>query len=327
MVLNMNRLSVIVCAYTEKRWEDLLSAVSSLRAQIRPADEIILAIDHNPALYEQVKAQFPEIVVVENSQKRGLSGARNSGIAAAHGDMIAFMDEDAVADPNWLSLLEQGFSEPGVLGVGGAIVPLWISGRPAWFPDEFNWVVGCTYRGMPEVTSAVRNLIGCNMAFRTTVFQKAGDFRSEIGRVGTFPAGCEETELCIRARQFEPEGHFLYEPLAQVHHRVPAVRVTFKYFTSRCYAEGLSKALVSQLVGAQHGLSNERTYTFKTLPRGFFRGFADALFRRQGSGLGRAGAISLGLAITTVGYIAGRLMLMRNKNKLIATPNLSLDQA
>ena len=323
----MNRLSVIVCAYTEKRWEDLLSAVASLRAQSRPADEIILAIDHNEALFERVKTQFPELIVVENSQQRGLSGARNSGIAAAHGDMIAFMDEDAMAEPNWLALLEQGFSEPGVLGVGGAILPLWLSGQPAWFPEEFNWVVGCTYRGMPEVTSPVRNLIGCNMAFRTTVFQKAGDFRSEIGRVGTFPSGCEETELCIRARQFEPEGRFLYEPRAQVLHRVPAARVTLRYFTDRCYAEGLSKALVSQLVGAQDGLSNERTYTFSTLPRGFFRGLGDALFHRQGSGLGRAGAILLGLIVTTIGYVAGRLMLLRNKNKPIATPNLSLDQA
>lgn len=322
----MNQFSVIVCAYTEKRWDDLLSAVASLRAQTRPVDEIILAIDHNPALFERAKAQFPELSVVENTEIRGLSGARNSGIAVAHGDFIAFMDEDAVADPNWLALLEQGFSSQNVLGVGGAILPWWLTGQPAWFPEEFNWVVGCTYRGMPEVTSPVRNLIGCNMAFRSEIFQKAGGFRSDIGRVGTFPAGCEETELCIRTRQVEPEGLFLYEPRARVLHRVPAVRTKFKYFSERCYAEGLSKALVSQLVGAQDGLSNERTYTFSTLPRGFFRGLGDALLHFEFSGLGRAAAILSGLGITTVGYLIGRLMLLQNKNKQIATPNLSLDQ-
>jgi len=322
----MNQFSVIVCAYTEKRWDDLLSAVASLHAQTRPVDEIILAIDHNPALFERAKAQFPELSVVENTEMRGLSGARNSGIAVAHGDFIAFMDEDAVADPNWLALLEQGFSSQNVLGVGGAILPWWLTGQPAWFPEEFNWVVGCTYRGMPEVTSPVRNLIGCNMAFRSEIFQKAGGFRSDIGRVGTFPAGCEETELCIRTRQVEPEGYFLYEPRARVLHRVPAVRTKYKYFSERCYAEGLSKALVSQLVGSQDGLSNERTYTFSTLPRGFFRGLGDALLHFQFSGLGRAAAILSGLGITTVGYLIGRLMLLQNKNKQIATPNLSLDQ-
>ncbi len=322
----MNQFSVIICAYTEKRWDDLLSAVASLRAQTRPVDEIILAIDHNPALFERAKAQFPQLSVVENTEKRGLSGARNSGIAVAHGDFIAFMDEDAVADPNWLALLEQGFSSPSVLGVGGAILPWWLTGQPAWFPEEFNWVVGCTYRGMPEVTSPVRNLIGCNMAFRSEIFQKAGGFRSDIGRVGTFPAGCEETELCIRTRQVEPEGYFLYEPRASVLHRVPAVRTKYKYFTERCYAEGLSKALVSQLVGAQNGLSNERTYTFSTLPKGFFRGLGDAFLHFQFSGLGRTAAILSGLGITTIGYIIGRLMLLQNKNNQIATPNLSVDQ-
>ena len=323
----MNRFSIIVCAYTEKRWEDLLSAVDSLRLQTRPADEIILAIDHNPALFERAKTRFPELIVVENVEKRGLSGARNSGIAAAHGDVIAFMDEDAAADPNWLALLEQGFSDQDVMGVGGAIIPWWIAKQPVWFPEEFNWVVGCTYRGMPEVTSPVRNLIGCNMAFQSELFRNAGGFRSDIGRVGTFPAGCEETELCIRARQVNTEGRFVYEPRAQVRHRVPAARTNLKYFAQRCYAEGLSKALVSQLVGTQSGLSNERTYTFSTLPKGVLRGLGDALFRGQVSGFGRAGAILLGLGFTTTGYIAGRLMLLLDKNKPIATPNLTLDQA
>ena len=322
-----NRFSVIVCAYTEKRWDDLLSAVDSLRAQTHPASEIILAIDHNPVLFERAQAQFPDLTVVENSEKRGLSGARNSGIAVAHGDVIAFMDEDAVADPNWLELLAAGFSDPQVLGVGGAIIPWWIAKQPAWLPEEFNWVVGCTYRGMPEEASPVRNLIGCNMAFRSDVFSQTGGFRSEIGRVGTFPAGCEETELCIRTRQILPEGHFLYEPRAQVHHRVPASRTNLRYFTDRCYAEGLSKALVSRLVGAQDGLSSEKSYTFRTLPRGVLRGLKDAFLRGKWSGLSRAGAIIVGLAFTTSGYLTGRLMLLRDKNKPIASPKLSLDQA
>jgi len=320
-------ISVIVCAYTEKRWEDQLSAVASLKAQTLQPDEIILSIDHNPALFERTRIAFPDLVVVENTEQRGLSGARNSAIAVATGQVIAFMDEDAIAEPEWLANLATGFSTNNILGVGGAILPRWVAPQPDWFPEEFNWVVGCTYLGMPETTSAVRNLIGCNMAFRKEVFDQAGGFRSEIGRVGTYPAGCEETELCIRSKQVNPNGVFIYEPAARVHHRVPDVRTKFAYFTSRCYAEGLSKALVSQLVGSQAGLSSERSYTFRTLPLGFFKGLGNAIFRRQFAGIKRAAAIFIGLAYTTAGYINGRAMLLKNRNKAIATPNLSMDQA
>lgn len=323
----ISQISVIVCAYTELRWDDLLNAVDSLHAQTHPASEIILVIDHNPALYERAQAQFPDLTVVTNTEKRGLSGARNSGIAVARGDLIAFMDEDAVADAEWLEHLNAGFLDPKTIGVGGAIIPWWIVKQPAWFPEEFNWVVGCTYRGMPESTSPVRNLIGCNMAFRSEVFSQAGGFRSEIGRVGTFPAGCEETELCIRASQILPNHLFLFEPQAQVRHRVPAARTSMGYFTDRCYAEGLSKALVSRLVGAQNGLSSERSYTFNALPRGVLRGLKDAFVHGRWHGLGRAGAIIIGLGFTTAGYIVGRLMLLRNKNRPVSVQNLSLDQA
>jgi len=199
-------ISVIVCAYTEKRWDDLSQAVHSLRTQTLPPDEIILAIDHNPALYERAKSRFPEVIVVENGQTRGLSGASNSGIAVASHNIIAFMDEDAVAAPDWLATIQAGFSHPNSLGVGGAIIPWWLNEKPTWFPEEFNWVVGCSYKGMPETAKPVRNLIGCNMAFRKEVFDRIGGFRSEVGRIGTYPAGCEETELCIRARHNFPEG-------------------------------------------------------------------------------------------------------------------------
>ncbi len=323
----LNQFSVIICAYTEKRWEDLNEAVASLRVQTMPPKEIILAIDHNPALFKRAVIQFPDLTVVENSQVRGLSGARNSGIGATHGNVIAFMDEDAVASPEWIELLDEGFSSPGVMGVGGAILPWWMTDQPGWFPEEFYWVIGCTYRGMPESTSPVRNLIGCNMAFRTEIFHKAGGFRSEIGRIGTYPTGCEETELCIRARQIHTDGVFVYEPRAFVRHRVPESRTTWKYFTNRCYAEGLSKALVSRMVGAQDGLASERTYTFKTLPRGVFRAITNALFRQKWTDLGKAAAIVVGLLFTTAGYLVGRIKFIRQKTSLNPVNNYSLDQA
>jgi glycosyltransferase involved in cell wall biosynthesis len=300
-----NKISVIICAYTEDRWPDLVEAVESVLAQTLSPEEIILVIDHNPTLFERVQSRFPAVIAVQNSEAPGLSGARNSGIAAARGEVLAFLDDDAVAAPDWLEKLAATYHQPGVIAVGGSIEPSWRADRPGWFPDEFNWVVGCTYRGMPRSTTPVRNLIGANMSFRRRVFEDIGGFRNAMGRIGSFPAGCEETELCIRAHQHWPQKLIVYNPEARALHRIPFGRARPRYFVSRCYAEGTSKALVSRLVGAGDGLSSERTYTFKTLPRGISRGVGDALLRGDPTGLMRAAAIFAGLACTSMGYIMG----------------------
>lgn len=299
------KFSVVICAYTEERWDALVEAVQSVQKQSLPPQEIIVVIDHNSSLFERANTFINGVRVIENHQERGLSGARNSGIAVAHGNCIAFIDEDALADINWLSQLSQGFQNPNVMGVGGAIFPLWPESRPGWFPQEFDWVVGCTYRGMPDKTHLVRNLIGCNMAFRRRVFIEVGGFRHGIGRIGTLPVGCEETELCIRVSQHSPLAEFLHQPAARVYHRVSPNRATWKYFTSRCYAEGLSKALISRLVGAGDGLSSERSYTLRTLPQAVIHGIAESILRSNPAGISTSAAIISGLAVTAFGYLRG----------------------
>lgn len=314
--------SIIICAYTEERWDELNAAVESVRRQTVLPLEIILVIDHNPALFARVNETFaagstsgqpvaPAIQVVENRQARGLSGARNTGIAVARGDILAFMDEDAVAEPDWLEWLLSGYAEPRVLGVGGVILPWWLEGQPGWFPEEFNWVVGCTYRGMPETRAPLRNLIGANMSFRREVFERVGGFVNGMGRIGTLPVGCEETELCIRAAQQTPRGIFLYEPRAVVHHRVPPARARWQYFFRRCYSEGISKALVTRLVGSRQGLSNERAYTFRTLPQGVLRSIQQAFSEHNPGLLGRGAFIAAGLMVTTLGYLRGALSMRK----------------
>lgn len=311
---NTVSVSVVVCAYTLDRWDDLAAAVTSLQRQSRPGAEIVVVIDHNPNLFERVVATWPGIVARENEQARGLSGARNTAVGTASGDIIAFLDDDATAEPDWLARVLAVYADDSagsVLGVGGAILPAWEAGRPAWFPEEFDWVVGCTYKGMPRARARQRNLIGANMSFRRKLFVAAGDFQTDMGRIGTRPLGCEETELCIRGSQVLPGTYYVYEPQARVHHHVPASRGRWRYFASRCYSEGLSKAQVSDRVGAGQGLASERQYTTRTLPAGVLAGLRDAFTGRgpggRLGGLGRAAAIVAGLSITTAGYLRGRM--------------------
>ncbi|GAC1361944.1 MAG: hypothetical protein NVS2B12_04520 [Ktedonobacteraceae bacterium] len=297
--------SVVICAYTQERWQVLMSAIESVKQQTLQPKEIIIVIDHSPELLQQVLESLKDVTVIENVRSRGLSGARNCGIEAATGEFIAFLDDDAVAAPDWLFLLQQQLSSSDVLGVGGAIEPSWEHGKPAWFPEEFYWVVGCTYRGLPEDIQPVRNLIGANMCLRREIFVAVGEFSSAIGRVGTRPVGCEETELCIRAHKYWPERVFLYQAAARVSHFVPRRRSSWHYFCSRCYAEGLSKAVVAKLAGASAGLSSERSYTLKTLPLAVLRGIRDGFLHLDISGFLRAGAVIAGLFITATGYLIG----------------------
>ncbi|MEV7008063.1 glycosyltransferase family 2 protein [Streptosporangium sp. NPDC051022] len=312
------KTSVVICVYTEERWEDIRAAVESVERQRREPHEIILVVDYNPDLHLRLKREYPRAIVVENTQEKGLSGGKNTGAATASGDIVAYLDDDAIAEPGWLEALEEGFQDPAVVGVGGLTRPLWATGhRPGWFPHEFDWTVGCTYRGMPTDRAPIRNVMGGNAAFRRELVGQVGGFHTGIGRSvqgrKPRPLGCEETEFCIRLSQRIPGAVMLFEPDAVIGHKVPAVRSRFAYFRSRCYAEGLSKALVTQSVGAGDGLSSERAHALKALPLGALRGVGEAL-RGDPSGLGRAGAIVVGLAWTTWGYVVGSLRLKAAKS-------------
>ncbi|WP_246460300.1 glycosyltransferase [Streptomyces himalayensis] len=308
-------VSVVICVYTEDRWEDILAAVASVRAQSLPALETLLVVDHNQTLLERLTKEYKEtegVRVLANAGPRGLSAGRNTGIAASSGEIIAFLDDDAVAERDWLRHFAAAYEDPQVMAVGGRTMPVWASGRrPVWFPEEFDWVVGCTYKGLPPGRARVRNVLGGNASFRRTAFDAAGGFATGIGRDGDKrPLGCEETELCIRLSRARPDAILLIDDRAVIHHRVPAGREQFRYFRTRTYAEGLSKALVARSVGAGKGLESERRYTTRVLPAGVARGLRDALLARPG-GAGRAGAIVAGVAAAAGGYVLGSVRARR----------------
>jgi len=301
-------ISVVISAFADERWTRTIGAIESARAQTLPPREVIVSIDHNPPLLERFReyaAELPNVKVVSNSRARGVSGARNSGAAFANGAIVAFLDDDAEAAADWLACLAYGYADDGVLGVGGAIEPLWLGGRPDWFPDEFLWVVGCSYRGLPLRPGPTRNLIGANMSFRRDVFEQVGGFRDDFGRVGHHPpVGCEDTALCIRARRLWPRGRFVYEPRARVRHSVPISRAQWRYFLQRCFGEGASKAKLAHLFGLGDSLSQERTYVTRTLPSGLLGALCDAVIRGELAALGRGGAIVAGLASAAAGFAA-----------------------
>jgi glycosyltransferase involved in cell wall biosynthesis len=288
--------SVVICAYTMDRWDDLNAAVDSARRQTRPAREIIVVVDNNDVLLERAKREIDGAVVAPNTNVRGLCGGRMTGAELASAPVIAFLDDDAIADECWLEELLAGYENDRVLGVGGRIEPLWRVPRPWWFPLEFDWVVGCTYQGMRIHNGQIDRMIGANMSVRADVLHGSGGFPfPHLGRDG---GRADDTEFCIRAARLYG-GVWMYRPRASVKHVVTAERATWKYFLRRCRMEGDSKAVLTDLAGSKDGLRSERRYVLI---------LAQSILRYICTGkLGWVMAICVGLAITTITYGRARL--------------------
>jgi glycosyltransferase involved in cell wall biosynthesis len=296
-------VSVVIAAYSSERWNYLQDAVASVLAQTPAALEVVVVVDHNPDLLVQARRALPAALVIPNTGARGASGARNTGVAVCHGDVLAFLDDDARASAGWLAALLRHFADPGVVGVGGRVDPLWATSRPGWFPPEFDWAVGASYRGMPAEAGPVRNVWSNNMAIRRTVFDAAGGFREDFGKVGT-RSRPEDTDLCLRAAAAGNRGTWIYEPAGVAGHWVPAERAGLRYFLHRCFREGLGKAGLAALDGAAESTSTERHYVRHVLARGIARGVLDAV-RGDGAGALRSAAIAAGFGLATVGFAVG----------------------
>jgi glycosyltransferase involved in cell wall biosynthesis len=295
-------ISVIITAFTFDRLGSIEEILDSLHRQTVAPAETLLVIDYAPELEEECRRRWPDVRVIPNTGERGSCGGRNTGVAESSGEIVAFLDDDAVPGHEWIEQLGADFADSRVLGVAGGVDPRWLEGRPSWFPPEFDWVVGCMHSGMPKQREPVRNAIAANMAIRRQEMIEVGGLRKEFSRIEKNAAGGEETDLCIRLTERWPEGTILFDPGPAVEHFVPPERGEVSYFVTRCFAEGRSKAALAKLVGTQSGLSSERSYVRRTLPLGVLRNLGSAL-KGDLSGISRAAMIIAGLATTTAGYV------------------------
>lgn len=322
----IDSVSVVIPSHDDRRFGYLIETVDSARRQSLPPAEIVVVVDHNDTLYHRAKRELAGVTVLRNVYGRGVSGNRNTGAEYTTTPLIAFLDDDVLAAPDWLARLVQPLDDPDVVGTGGAIRPIWAS-EPGWVPPEFLWAYGGSYEGMPTRTTPVRNVWSASMVVRREAFEAVGGFRTDFGKVGD-RSRPEDTELCIRMAR-AAGGHWLYVPDAVIGHHVPDTPHRVGYFLIRCYHEGAGKVAMARLPQAAGGadpggiLGAERHYLTRVLPRAVWRGVADTATGRDRRGVARSGAVLAGLTAAALGgageLIRGRPTL-RRRPAVVAAP-------
>lgn len=233
-----------------ERYPHIQDAATSVLNQSHNDVELVLISDGNDELYEAMQEDYEgqENVKTEcNDENRGLSFSRNHGVEIATGDVIAFLDDDAVADEDWVSTLVDAYERHDALAVGGKMTPIWVDGEPNYLPEEFYWLVGVTHRGFPEEECEVRNTFGSNISFRRDVLEELGGFDEDLGRKGDAQVQGEETELS--ARMYDEYGERVwYIPEAKVGHKVFDYRTDRKWLLERAFWQGYSKRVMDEIV-------------------------------------------------------------------------------
>lgn len=253
-------LSVIITSYTTERLNNLCELLDRLAAQTYRRLEIVFVGERTPELCDRVRAHadetsIPRVRVLLNEGPYGANWARNMGIRQAEGELLAFVDDDALPFPDWAEELVKTYADPTIVGVTGPILPLWEDEAMSWFPEQLDWVVGCTmWSGITE-QRPVRSVNGTNSSFRRQALAIAGPYATALGPHRADRAEwrefAEETELSLRVRQ-KTGKEIVHNPRVRVYHRVPRSKFTPGWMAQRSFQVGRTRRMIRTLHDKNH---------------------------------------------------------------------------
>lgn len=229
------RITIILCTYN--RWESLKKALSSAAALTLPqsVEWEILVVDNNSndqtrKTVEDFCSCYPGRFRYLFESHPGKSHALNTGIRGSQGDVLAFMDDDVVVQPDWLQNLTVALHDGQWAGAGGRILPDWHCAPPRWLSPDSPQAAGplVAFHPMPEAGQIFAAPIGTNMAFRREMFEKYGLFRTDLGPRPGSELRNEDTEF--GERLLAAGERLRYEPSALVYHPVAQNRLRKEYF-------------------------------------------------------------------------------------------------
>jgi GT2 family glycosyltransferase len=249
--LSQPRLSVVICTYN--RYDVLPKAVDSLlRQQLDVGVMEVIVVDNSPD--QENAARFGARFALEPGIRYlleptpGLSHARNVGIAHARAGLVAFVDDDAVAAPDWAAHMLNAFEAFGGRAgvVGGRVLPRWISPRPPWLTDDLlGYLSILDWGGKTRPLRSHEWLVGCNIAFDKQILSSIGGFSRTLGRVGAGLALLSNEEIEV-IEKIQAAGYAaIYCPDALLHHVIDPSRLTRTWFRRRSAWQAVSDFMKS----------------------------------------------------------------------------------
>lgn len=231
-------ISAVVCTYN--RSHILSSCLESLVNQSLDKNfyEIIVvnnnSVDSTDDIVRDYSIKYPSIRMLDE-KRQGLSHARNLGYIEARGEYIAYLDDDAKADKNWLANILKAFESlsPIPAAVGGKVLPYYLCMKPDWFLDEYEVRSWGEKAHFLKPRQAKFGFSGSNMAFQKRILQKFFGFSPGFGMTGGHLGLSEETELFYRISQ--ETSYFWYDPEIIVEHLVPEFKMKLDYMVKRIF--------------------------------------------------------------------------------------------
>ena len=245
----INMLSIIICTYNREKYiGPLLDSIS--KNDYPTSDYEIILVDNNctdntRGVCEQFVATHPEIrlrYVVETEQ--GLSAARNKGIKEAKGEVIIYVDDDALVDTDYIRIYAEHFAaHPETMAAGGPIEPLYETQEPFWMSPYTKALLTAWMNYGDKVREYPNGRYpgGGNAAYRKVVFDKVGLFNTELGRKGTALLASEEKDIFDKMKAL---GMLvLYLPTPVLHHIIPQAKLEEDYFNRLTLQIGRSERM------------------------------------------------------------------------------------
>jgi glycosyltransferase involved in cell wall biosynthesis len=308
MGTNMPLASVIVCSYDEGRVKDLEDCVRSLLEQDFEDFEVLVVVDHNEKVYRILRERLSDQkfkVILNDSPHMGQASTMNCGVRESRGEIVCFIDDDAVASRNWLSKLVCAY-DANTVAVGGRIEPIWIGRKPSYLPEEFYWMIGATGKYLDKGVREVRNLWSGNISYRKSLLSTVGFFREDLGKTKYALLQGEDAEFGLRLLKLTGRS-VKYVPEAVVYHKVRGERVKLSSLLKRAFGQGYTKAYIKKIYKGVDALSVERDY-MKLLLKSSLKRLKHMIFGpRRGEAIKQLAFTIMATSTVLIGFISGLL--------------------
>ena len=254
-------ISVILCTYNRDKY--IYNVLKSVAENDYPHDQYEIVLVNNNSTdgteneCRRFQADYPDIrfrYFIETNQ--GLSYARNCGIRNAQGDLLAYVDDDATVNPEYLRTYSDFFTHhPEAVAAGGPILPVYETEEPEWMTHYTRQLItgklflGNNQREFPRGAFPG----GGNACYRKSVFDTVGLFNVELGRKGNSLIGAEEKDIFDKMTTHGM--HFYYLPNAILYHIIPPHKLTQDYFDRLTYSIGVSERYRTQLISRKKYLN------------------------------------------------------------------------